>query len=75
MTEIMRSTIERVTPVKRLSEMYMIDVQDTVFDVFSKIGYLPSVNIDKSIDKVWANSSRDDLLSEFVYNVWRNDNG
>ena len=75
MSEVMRTQIEKLAPERKLSEMYMVDVQDAVFDVFSKIGYLPSKNITHAIDVVWANSNRNDSLSEFIFQVWRNDNG
>lgn len=59
----------------QLKSMYMVDVEDATMDVFRKIGYTPSDNIKKSIDRTWVNSSRDDYLSDFIYNVYRRDTG
>ena len=69
-----RETIEEVCPKGQLSSMFMRDVESAVNDVFKKINYKPK-NLKKSLDKTWKISKRDDPLSEFVYTVWRIDNG
>lgn len=70
MSEIVKAKLQEVCPEQRLSSMYMVEVEDFVKTAFSKIGYTPSKNIEKSIDKAWANSDRTDFLWEFVYKVW-----
>lgn len=59
----------------QLKELYMVEVETATLNVFSKIGYNPSDNIKQSIDRTWVNSSRDDYLSDFIYNVYRRDTG
>lgn len=73
MSEIMMLKFKDVCPKIQLKDMYMVDVEDSVQLAFSKVDYTPSKNLKKSIDKVWANSNREDDLWEFVYNVWRED--
>lgn len=70
MSEIIKAKIQDVCPDKRLSSMYMVEVEDFVKSAFAKIGYNPSKNIDESIDKAWATSDKNDFLWEFVYRVW-----
>lgn len=59
----------------QLKELYMVEVETATLNVFSKIGYKPSDNIKQSIDRTWVNSSREDYLSDFIYNVYRRDTG
>jgi len=65
---------EVVSSDKRLQHMYMIDVEKTTLETFERIGYTPSSDIKKNMDKVWVNSSRTDFLWQFIYNVWGMDN-
>lgn len=73
MTEEIHEEIRMNCSSCQLKDLYMVDVHEAVDDVFKKIGYTPSKNIDKSVDKAWANSNRDDYLHEFIYKVWRYD--
>lgn len=71
----MMDKIRSVCEPIQLKTMYMVDVESATMDVFNKIGYTPSDNIKQSIDRTWVNSSRDDYLSDFIYNVYRRDTG
>ena len=73
MSEIMIIKFKEICPPQQLKTMYMVDVEDAVLTAFREVGYTPSKNLKKSIDRVWANSNREDYLWEFVYNVWRED--
>lgn len=73
MSEIVRAKIQEYCSNKQLKDLYMVDVHQAVDDVFRKMNYTPSKNIDKSVDMAWANSDREDSLCEFIYKVWRYD--
>lgn len=73
-SKIMKANIERVCPEKYLSSMFMVDVESSVEDVFNELNYHPH-HLKKAIDRAWGKSKREDKLSEFVYKVWRFDNG
>lgn len=73
MSEIMEVKIQEVCSNKQLKDLYMVDVHEATQEAFRKLNYKPSKNIDKSVDKAWANSDREDYLWEFVYKVWRYD--
>ena len=73
MSEIVKSKIATLCSSKQLKDMYMVDVHEAVYDVFKKMDYKPSKNIHKSVDIAWANANREDYLSDFIYDVWRND--
>ena len=73
MSEIMMEKFKKVCPNHRLQHMYMVDVEDAVLIAFREVGYTPSKTLKKAIDRVWANSNREDYLWEFVFNVWRED--
>jgi len=75
MSEIMLEKFKEVCPEHRLQDMYMIDVEKETLHAFKQIGYNPSKTVKKAIDKAWVNSNRTDSLYEFVYKVWRDDNG
>ena len=75
MSEIMLEKFKEVCPEHRLQDMYMIDVEKETLHAFEQIGYNPSKSVKKAIDKAWVNSNRTDSLYEFVYKVWRDDNG
>ena len=73
MSEIIEAKIKSVCSNNQLKDLYMVDVHMAVMEVFKKINYTPSKNLEKSVDKAWANSDRDDYLSDFIYKVWRYD--
>lgn len=74
MSEIMYAKIKDACGNnKQLKDLYMVDVHEATMDVFRKLDYHPSKNIDKSVDKAWANANRDDYLFDFIFEVWRND--
>ena len=73
MSEIVKTTIASLTNSKQLKDMYMVDVHQAVMDVFRKMDYTPSKNIEKAVDIAWANADREDYLSDFIYDVWRHD--
>lgn len=67
--------IQKVCEPIQLKSLYMVEVESATMDVFSKVGYNPSENIKQSIDRTWVNSSREDYLCDFIYNVYRRDTG
>lgn len=71
----MMDKIQKVCEPIQLKALYMVEVESATMDVFSKVGYTPSDNIKQSIDRTWVNSSREDYLSDFIYNVYRRDTG
>lgn len=71
----MMNKIQKVCEPIQLKSLYMVEVESATMDVFSKVGYTPSDNIKQSIDRTWVNSSREDYLSDFIYNVYRRDTG
>ena len=73
MNDVVYARIQELCSSKQLKDMYMVDVHEATQDVFRKLNYTPSKNIDKSVDKAWANSNREDYLCDFIYSVWRND--
>ena len=70
MNDVVYARIQELCSSKQLKDMYMVDVHEAIQDVFGKMGYTPSKNIDKSVDKAWANSNREDYLCDFIYLVW-----
>lgn len=75
MSEIVLEKLKNVCPKKRLSSMYMVDVEEETLKAFQEIGYKPSKTIKKAIDKAWVNSDRNDPLYQYVHKVWGYDNG
>lgn len=73
MSEIIEAKIRSVCSNNQLKDLYMVDVHEAVMEVFKKINYTPSKDIEESVDKAWANSDREDYLADFIYNVWRFD--
>ena len=71
----MMDKIQKVCEPIQLKSLYMVEVESATMDVFSKVGYNPSKNIKQSIDRTWVNSSREDYLCDFIYNVYRRDTG
>lgn len=75
MSEIMLEKFKNVCPEMRLQDMYMVDVEEETLKAFDSVGYVPTKTVKKAMDKAWVNSDRRDFLYEFVYKVWRDDNG
>lgn len=71
----MRDRICSLCKSVQLKELYMVEVENATLDVFRKLDYQLSDKIKKSIDATWVNSSRDDYICDFIYNVYRRDIG
>lgn len=71
----MRDKIKEICEPTQLKTMYMVEVESLTLDVLKQIGYAPSKNIKENMDRTWVNSSREDYIYDFIYNVYRRDTG
>lgn len=74
MSEIVHNRFKEVCPVECISEKDIIEVKDDVNVGFEIIGYLPK-NLDKAFQKAWESCDGETLLSDFIFEVWRLDDG
>lgn len=72
MSEIVKSKIKEICPVKNLENSVMKEVESWVITTFNQMDYKPK-NLKKSLDKAWHHSNTSDTISDFVYRVWRYD--
>ena len=69
MSAIVKARLEEICPNQNLSEIDVIEAEKSCMIAFKIIGYVPE-DFDKSFKKAWESSDAE-LLSEFVFDVWR----
>jgi len=74
MSEVMKSRFHEVVPESQLLTMSAPDVEKAVKIAFEVVGYTPKDSFKKIVDRAWGESTATELW-EFVYDVWRLDNG
>jgi hypothetical protein len=71
MDEIVKSRLIEVCPHQEISEVDVIEVEKSCYVAFEIIGYKPK-NFTRAFQKTWESSDAT-LLSEFIFEVWGND--
>lgn len=73
MSVVMKARLQEVVPSDNLQSMSPSDVEKAVRVAFRIVGYVPN-DFQKAVDNAWGKSTATELW-EFVYDVWRLDNG
>ena len=71
MSEVMKSRLDDVCPVKKVGEMTSDELLKAVNVAFEVVGYEP-IDIGKAMEHI-NNTSNVEMLSEYVYLVWEAD--
>lgn len=72
-SDFMYEQFKTVCPQVKLKEMTVKEVISFTLDAFNTVGYSTSDKVYDSFDDTWADSDREDYLSDFIYKVWRFD--
>lgn len=70
-SEIVLARLREICPLKKVSEMDIIEVEKATNVAFQIIGYKPK-KFQYAFGQAWENSDATDL-SDFIYDVWRFD--
>ena len=71
MSEIVLARLMELCPPKKMDDITIDEIRESVNIAFKIIGYKP-IDMDKSIDKA-LDTSNAEWLYQFVYDVWRCD--
>lgn len=71
MSQIVKSRLKEICPVKKMSEVDIVEAEESCHIAFEIIGYLPK-NFQVAFQKTWE-SYEGEMLSDFIYQVWGED--